>query len=124
MINELQRVLIVCYVVSACFCYNKFASNKNVNRYKRESFFLEGVYFICSCIITNTIISLIFSFHINYIKFIGTTIRTSRFIRKLKVHRANSQTISSYLVRFSTDIIFSSLVPFAFCLLVFIIFFY
>ena len=33
---------------------------------------------------------------------------------KLKVHRANLQTISSYLVRFSTDILFSSLVSFAF----------
>ena len=42
---------------------------------------------------------------------------------KLKVHRANSQTISSYPVRFSTDIIFSSLVSFAFCVLVFLLFF-
>ena len=33
---------------------------------------------------------------------------------KLKLHRANSQTISSYPVRFSTDIIFSSLAFFAF----------
>ena len=29
--------------------------------------------------------------------------------RKLKVHRANSQTISSYLVRFSTDIVNSNI---------------
>ena len=36
---------------------------------------------------------------------------------KLKVRRANSQTISSYLLSFSTDIIFFSLVSFAFCLL-------
>ena len=38
--------------------------------------------------------------------------------KKLKVHRANSKTISSYPVRFSTDILFSSLVSFTFCLLV------
>ena len=36
----------------------------------------------------------------------------------LKVHIANSQTISLYPVRFSKDIFFSSLVFFAFCLLV------
>ena len=36
----------------------------------------------------------------------------------LKVHTANSQTISLYPVRFSKDIFFSSLVFFAFCLLV------
>ena len=36
---------------------------------------------------------------------------------KLKVHRANSQIMSSYLFRFSTDILFSSLVSFAFCYL-------
>ena len=35
---------------------------------------------------------------------------------KLKVHRANLQRIS-YPVRFSTDVLFSSLVSFAFCLL-------
>ena len=34
---------------------------------------------------------------------------------KLKVHRANSQTISTHLVRLSIDILFSSLVSFAFC---------
>ena len=56
------------------------------------------------------------SLHISYIKFIWTTRRNSR--NKLKVHRANSQTISSYPVRFSTDIVFSSLVSFVFCLLV------
>ena len=39
---------------------------------------------------------------------------------KLKVRRANPQTISSYSVRFSTDIIFSSLVSFAFCLVAFL----
>ena len=37
---------------------------------------------------------------------------------KLEVHRTNSQTISSYLVRFSTDILFFALVSFAFYLLV------
>ena len=36
----------------------------------------------------------------------------------LKVHIANSQTISLYPVRFSKDIFFSSLVFFTFCLLV------
>ena len=40
------------------------------------------------------------------------TIRSS----KLKVHRAYSQTISSYLVRFSTNFLISSLVSFAFFL--------
>ena len=35
---------------------------------------------------------------------------------KLKEHSANSQTILSYPVRFSTDILFSSLVSFAFVL--------
>ena len=42
---------------------------------------------------------------------------------KVKVHRTNSQTILSYPVRFSTDILFSSLVSFfAFlCLLVFLL---
>ena len=40
----------------------------------------------------------------------------------LKVHRANSQTISPYPVRFSTDIIFSSLVSFDFCPLIFLCF--
>ena len=33
---------------------------------------------------------------------------------KTKVHRTNSQTMSSYPVRFSTDIFFSSLVSFAY----------
>ena len=37
---------------------------------------------------------------------------------KLKVHRENLQTISLYPVVFSTDILFSSLVSVAFCLLV------
>ena len=38
---------------------------------------------------------------------------------KWKIRRANSQTLSSYHVRFSTDILFSSLVSFDFCLLPF-----
>ena len=46
------------------------------------------------------------------------TTRTS----KLKIRRAYSQTISSYPVRFSTDILFSYLVSFAFCLLVLLFF--
>ena len=37
---------------------------------------------------------------------------------KLKVHNANLQMIKSYLVRFSTDILFNSLVSSAFCLLI------
>ena len=37
---------------------------------------------------------------------------------KLKVHTANLQAISSYPVRFSADILFFSLVFFAYCLLV------
>ena len=40
------------------------------------------------------------------------TIRSS----KLKVQRANPQTIPSYPVSFSTDILFSSVVSFVFCL--------
>ena len=38
---------------------------------------------------------------------------------KLKVHRANSQTTSSYPVRFSSDILFSFLVSFAFFVFLF-----
>ena len=53
------------------------------------------------------------SFHINCIKFIWTTRRNSRL-----------DLVSwKYPVRFSTYIIFSSLVSFAFCLLVFFLFF-
>ena len=37
---------------------------------------------------------------------------------KLKVHRASLQMIKSYLVRFSTGILFYSLVSSAFCLLI------
>ena len=40
----------------------------------------------------------------------------------LKVHRSNSQTKSSYLFRFFTDILFSFLVSFAFCLLALVFF--
>ena len=39
-----------------------------------------------------------------------------------EVHRANSQTIPSYPVKFSTDILFSSLVFLAFCPHVFFVF--
>ena len=39
-------------------------------------------------------------------------------IKKLKVHRANSQTIPSYSVTFSTDILFTSLVSFTFSIVV------
>ena len=41
---------------------------------------------------------------------------------KLKVHRANLQTISSYPVRFSANILFSSLLSFVF--FVFFVFFF
>ena len=37
---------------------------------------------------------------------------------KLKVHRGDWQTISSYTVRFSIDILFSSLASFVICLFV------
>ena len=69
------------------------------------------MYLIRSCSITNTVISLIahklHSVQINnQEKFMARS-------GKLKVHRATSQTISSYSGRFSTDILFS-LVSFVF----------
>ena len=69
------------------------------------------------CSFTNTVLSLVaqklHKIHMNNQEKVTT--RSS----KLKVHRANLQTISWYPVRFSTDIPFSFLVSFAFCLLVF-----
>ena len=64
------------------------------------------------------------SLHINYIKFIYNQEKFKTRSNKLKVHRANSQTKSLYLVRFFTDISFSSLVSFTFCLLVIFVFFF
>ena len=96
-----------------------------INRYKRKNdkqkciliiFLLESVYFICCCSITNTVFV---SLHINYNKFIWTTRKNSRLrSSKLKVHMSNLQMISLYLVKFSTDILFPSLVSFVFFVLV------
>ena len=78
--------------------------------------------FICCCSMTNTVISLVahklHPIHMNYQEKVTTRPRSSK-----SVHRANSQTISSYSVRFSTDILFSSLASFAFCpLVIFVVF--
>ena len=43
---------------------------------------------------------------------------------KLKLHTANSHIISSNPIRFSTDILFSSLVSFYFYLIIFAFFFF
>ena len=64
------------------------------------------------CSITNTVISLI-SHKLHQIHMNNQEKFTTRS-SKLKVHRANSQTISLYPVRFSLNIRFSSLVSFAF----------
>ena len=40
-------------------------------------------------------------------------------LSRLKVHRASLQTISLYPVIYPTDMLFSSLVSFAFCLVIF-----
>ena len=79
------------------------------------------MYFIRCCSIANTVISLnahkLHQIHMNnQEKF---TTRSS----KLKLHIVNSQTVSWYPVRYSADILFSSLVSFAFCLLIFLLFF-
>ena len=70
-------------------------------------FLFLKVYFICCC----SIINLWFlSLHIIYIKSLNSFKQSGEipdWISKLKVHWANSQTISSHPVRFSTDIIFS-----------------
>ena len=71
-------------------------------------FVLESVYFICCCSITNTIISLVAH---------KQQVKTSS---KLKVHRTNSQKISSCPVSFSIFQIYSfSFVSF-FCFLSFV----
>ena len=44
-----------------------------------------------------------------------------KFMTRLKVNRSNSQMISSYSFRFFSDILFSSLISFAFCLVVFFV---
>ena len=106
-------VLIMCYVVSACFYHNKFATTNKQDI--KEIFVLKNVYFIC-CSIYN------FSTLNNRIKF---TTRSN----KVKVHRTDLQPISlypigwMYPVGFFTDILFSSLVSFAFCLLVWFAFY-
>ena len=46
--------------------------------------------------------------------------KITRWLSKLKVHRANSQTISSYAVRFFTCILFFSLHSFAFFVFLFV----
>ena len=72
------------------------------------------MYFRCCCSITN---ARFLSKHINYIKSIWIT-RTNLRLDRVN-DRANSQTMSSYPVRFSADIIFllSSIVAFAFVFL-------
>ena len=72
------------------------------------------MYFRCCCSITN---ARFLSLHINYIKSIWIT-RTNLRLDRVN-DRANSQTMSSYPVRFSADIIFllSSIVAFAFVFL-------
>ena len=85
----LESVYFICCCESVCFM------------------FCECVYFICCCTIANTVISLVahklLQIQINnQEKF---TTRSSKL--KVKVHRANSQTISSYSVRFANDIILS-----------------
>ena len=80
-------------------------------------FALDNVCIICCCSITHTVISLVAhklnSIHINNLEKFTTC--SSKF----KAHGANLQNVSPFPVRFSTDIPFSSLVSFAFCLLVF-----
>ena len=62
---------------------------------------------------------MIFLLNINYIKFINNQEKFTTRSNKLKLHRANSQAISPHPVRFSTDILFSSLVSFAFLVFLF-----
>ena len=84
-------------------------------------FVIESVYLCTSycCTMTNTIFLLLYR---NCIKFIWTTRRNSQLNQLSLKYTGNSQTISSYPVRFSTDNIFYSVVCFAFCLLVFYFF--
>ena len=72
------------------------------------------MYFRCCCSITN---ARFLSLYINYIKSIWTT-RTNLRLDRV-TDRANSQTMSSYPVRFSADILSSIFHScFCFCLLV------
>ena len=80
----------------------------------------KWLYFICSCSITNTVISLVA--HKLYQILINNQEKFMTRSSKLKVHKANSHSISSYPIKFFTDILFSSLVSFAFCFLVFLFF--
>ena len=80
------------------------------------------MYFRCCCSITN---ARFLSLYINYIKSIWTT-RTNLRLDRV-TDRANSQTMSSYPVRFSADILFllSSIIAFAFVFLfVWVLFFF
>ena len=77
----------------------------------------KWLYFICSCSIINTVISLVA--HKLYQILINNQEKFMTRSSKLKVHKANSHSISSYPIKFFTDILFSSLVSFAFCFLVF-----
>ena len=77
------------------------------------------MYFRCCCSITN---ARFLSLYINYIKSIWTT-RTNLRLDRV-TDRANSQTMSSYPVRFSADILSSIFHScFCFCLLVWLNFF-
>ena len=110
-----------------------------INRYKRENdkqkylLIIMIFFYFCSwkCVlhlllyITNTVISLVahklHQIHMNNQE--NFTTRSS----KLKVHRANSQTISSYPVKFSTYSLFfslSCLFFFFFCFFFFFFFFF
>ena len=76
------------------------------------------MYFICCCSITNIVISLVaHKIHLNNQEKLTTR------LNKLKVHRVNLQRTSWYLVRFTIDILITSLVSFTFfCLPVFFLF--
>ena len=80
----------------------------------------KWLYFICSCSITNTVISLVA--HKLYQILINNQEKFMTRSSKLKVHKANSHSISSHPIKFFTDILFSSLVSFAFCFLDFLFF--
>ena len=106
----------MCYVVSACLQQRIYSyeytniTQKMINKIVSSWFLLFlflkvcTLYFICCCSITNTVISLVAQklHQIHMKKQVKFTTRWN----KLEVRRANSQTILSYPVRFSTDIIF------------------
>ena len=82
-------------------------------------FIHESVYFICCCCITNTVNS-VAAHKLNQIHMNNQEKFTTR-PRKFKVHKANSQTISSCPDMFSIYSLFFSFFCF-FCLLVFFCF--